>query len=223
MPSAAPVSRSPPSYHDQLQMIRRLLPYGEAARLLECQDLDDSQRMLYWLHEQQRPEIAEVIPGARTLLLRLNSPLPAALVRTMIDIQPPPVPEADAALVIIDVQYDGPDLEAVADQLQLGIDELIKHHTDQEWTVAFCGFAPGFGYLAPTRQSLPVPRRSTPRTRVPAGSVALADQWSAVYPTASPGGWQLIGSADVQLFDVSREQPALLSPGSRVRFRRRDP
>jgi len=203
-------------------MIRQVLPYGDAARLLECQDLDDSQRMLHWLQEQQRPEIAEIVPGARTLLLRLNSPLPADLVGAMIDIQLPPVPAATADLVIIDVSYDGADLEAVADRLHLGIDELIKHHTGQEWTVAFCGFAPGFGYLAPTRQALPVPRRSTPRTRVPAGSVALADQWSAVYPTASPGGWQLIGSTDIQLFDVTRDQPALLAPGTRVRFRQRD-
>lgn len=204
-------------------MIRRLLPYGETARLLECQDLDDSQRMLHWLHEQQCPQIAEIIPGARTLLLRLTSPLPSDLVRTMIESRLPPVPEAEAALVIIDVRYDGPDLEAVAGHLELSIDELITYHTGQEWTVAFCGFAPGFGYLAPTRKALPVPRRATPRTRVPAGSVALADQWSAVYPTASPGGWQLIGSADVRLFDVTRTQPALLAPGTRVRFRRLDP
>jgi len=204
-------------------MTRQLLPYGETARLLECQDLDDSRRMLHWLQEQQCPEIAEIIPGARTLLLRLTSPLPVGLVRTMIDIEPPPVRQADADLVIIDVRYDGPDLEVVADRLQLGIEELIKHHTDQEWTVAFCGFAPGFGYLAPSNRALPVPRRSTPRTRVPAGSVALADQWSAVYPTTSPGGWQLIGRADVLLFDVTREQPALLSPGTRVRFRRLAP
>lgn len=202
--------------------VRRLLPYGENACLLECQDLGDSQRALHWLQGQNRPEIAEIIPGARTLLLRLDSALPAELVRTLIEIELPPVPPAESGLVIIDVRYDGPDLGEVADRLQLGVGELIKHHTDQEWTVAFCGFAPGFGYLAPAGRPLPVPRRSMPRTRVPAGSVALADQWSAIYPTTSPGGWQLIGSTDVQLFDVTKDQPALLSPGTRVRFRRLD-
>lgn len=206
-------------------MIRTLLPYGESARLLECQDLDDSQRMLHWLTEQRRPEIIGIVPGARTLLLRLASPLPADLVRTMIDIRPQPAPVTDAGLVIIDVRYDGPDLDELADHLQLRTEELIKQHTDQEWTVAFCGFAPGFGYLAPTGRTLPVPRKSVPRksvprTRVPAGSVALADQWSAVYPTTSPGGWQLIGSTDVRLFDVAADPPALLTPGTRVRFRR---
>lgn len=204
-------------------MARRLLPYGEKARLLECQDLDDSQRVLHWLRRQNRPEIAEIIPGARTLLLRLDSALPAELVRTMIEIEVPPVPSADAGSVIIDVRYDGPDLAELAGRLQLDVEELIKHHTGQEWAVAFCGFAPGFGYLAPTERRLPVPRRSTPRTRVPAGSVALADQWSAIYPTTSPGGWQLIGSTDVRLFDVSWDQPALLAPGTRVRFRRLGP
>jgi KipI family sensor histidine kinase inhibitor len=125
--------------------------------------------------------------------------------------------------VTIDVRYDGPDLDALADQLGLDVEELINHHTGQDWVVSFCGFAPGFGYLAPAERPLPVPRRSSPRTRVPAGSVALADHWSAVYPTASPGGWQLIGSTDAPLFDVDADPPAMLSPGSRVRFRRLGP
>lgn len=203
-------------------MVRRLLPYGPSARLLECDDLDDSQRVLHWLEQQRRPEICEIVPGARTLLLQLAAPLPADLVRTMIDIDAPPVPVGGTDVVVIDVSYDGPDLGDLADRLRISTEQLIKHHTQQDWTVAFCGFSPGFGYLAPTERALRVPRRTSPRTRVPAGSVAVADHWSAVYPTASPGGWQLIGSTDARLFDVDADPPALLSPGTRVRFRRRD-
>lgn len=201
-------------------MTRRLLPYGETARLLECEDLDDSQRLLAWLQHQHRPEIAGLVPGARTILLQLAAPLPADLVRSMIEIEPPPVAGTETKAVIIDVRYDGVDLDDLAEQLRIEPEELIEHHTGQDWVVAFCGFAPGFGYLVPTVRALQVPRKTSPRTRVPAGSVALADQWSAVYPTASPGGWQLIGSTDVRLFDVDADPPALLSPGTRVRFRR---
>lgn len=201
-------------------MSRRLLPYGESARLLECHDLDDSQRMLRWLEEQQCPQITGIVPGARTLLLQLTSALPGDLVRSMITIDPPPVPPAAAGLVIIEVRYDGSDLDEVTDRLGIDVEDLVGYHTGQDWTVAFCGFSPGFGYLAPTDRELRVPRKASPRTRVPAGSVALADQWSAVYPTASPGGWQLIGSTDAVLFDVRADPPATLSPGTRVRFRR---
>ncbi|QGN35201.1 allophanate hydrolase subunit 1 [Microlunatus sp. Gsoil 973] len=204
-------------------MTRRLLPYGDTARLLECGDLEDSRRLLHWLHQQDRPEISGIVPGARTLLLQLSAPLPTELAGTLIEIEPPPVPAGDAGLVAIDVRYDGPDLAALAERLGLDAEELINHHTGQDWVVAFCGFSPGFGYLSPTERPLPVPRRASPRTRVPAGSVALADHWSAVYPAPSPGGWQLIGSTDAPLFDVTAEPPAVLAPGTRVRFRRLTP
>jgi KipI family sensor histidine kinase inhibitor len=199
---------------------RRLLPYGDRARLLECDDLADSQAVQHWLEGQHRPEITGIVPGARTLLLQLAGSLPTDLVRTMIDIELPAVTTTDVGLITIDVSYDGPDLAGTADRLGIEVEDLITHHTGQEWTVAFCGFSPGFGYLSPTRQQLTVPRRDSPRTRVPAGSVALADHWSAVYPTQSPGGWQLIGSTDATLFDVDADPPAVLLPGTRVRFRR---
>lgn len=198
---------------------RRLLPYGRNARLLECADLADSQAVHRWLAEQRPAEIAEIVPGARTLLLRLRSPLSETLLRTMIDIDLPPISTKDSRPLVVDVHYTGDDLGQVCELLGLTVPQLIAHHTGQDWSVAFCGFAPGFGYLAPTDRSLPVPRRDTPRTRVPAGSVALADQWSAIYPTESPGGWQLIGSTDLELFDVDAEPPATLRPGMRIRFR----
>ena len=101
----------------------------------------------------------------------------------------------------------------------LGTDGVIAAHTGQIWTVAFAGFAPGFGYMVGENQALEVPRRSSPRTAVPAGSVALAGNYSAVYPRRSPGGWQLIGRTEARMWDLNRAEPALASPGHRVQFR----
>ncbi|MCU1565187.1 MAG: urea amidolyase [Pseudarthrobacter sp.] len=101
----------------------------------------------------------------------------------------------------------------------LGVEGVVAAHTRQVWTVAFGGFAPGFGYMVGENQRLEVPRRSSPRTAVPAGSVALAGNYSAVYPRQSPGGWQLIGRTAARMWDLGREQPALAAPGDRVHFR----
>ena len=126
-------------------------------------------------------------------------------------------------LVEIPVQYDGEDLADVAEILGCDADEVVDRHTGTTWTVAFCGFAPGFGYLTADEGSWDVPRRSSPRTKVPAGSVALAGPFSGVYPRESPGGWQLLGRTEVAAFDLAREPAALLRPGTRVRFVREGP
>lgn len=145
-----------------------------------------------------------------------------------------------AAQVILDVRYDGPDLSAVADLAGLSTEAFVRTHTAITWRAAFGGFAPGFAYLVDAREldarspdergleqrgpaeprPLPtVPRLPSPRARVPAGSVGLADRFCAVYPGASPGGWQLIGTTDARLWDVDRPDPALLTSGTVVRFR----
>ena len=100
----------------------------------------------------------------------------------------------------------------------MAVDAVVAAHAAATYTVAFCGFAPGFAYLTGLPAALRLPRRATPRPRVPAGSVAIAGELSAVYPTASPGGWHLLGRTDVALFDVDRDPPALLTPGTIVRF-----
>jgi KipI family sensor histidine kinase inhibitor len=123
----------------------------------------------------------------------------------------------------VPVVYDGQDLAEVADILGCSADEVVRRHTGTVWTVAFCGFAPGFGYLTDGTGSWDVPRRSTPRTTVPAGAVALAGEFSGVYPRESPGGWQLIGRTRLQVFDLDRDPPALLAPLTRVRFVVADP
>jgi KipI family sensor histidine kinase inhibitor len=125
--------------------------------------------------------------------------------------------------LIIDVEYDGVDLADVARVVQIGTEEVIERHLAVEYTVAFCGFSPGFGYLRGLDPVLHVDRRATPRTRVPAGSVAIAAGYSAVYPSASPGGWHLLGTTRTTLWDERLDPPALMVPGRRVRFRRVDP
>src|SRR5699024_2039294 len=120
--------------------------------------------------------------------------------------------------VTVAVAYDGPDLDDVATATGLAPEEVIAAHTGTEWTVAFTGFAPGFGYLVGGDRRLNVPRRDAPRTAVPAGSVGLAGSFSGVYPRPSPGGWQLIGRTDARLWQPDRDPPALLRPGMTVRF-----
>jgi KipI family sensor histidine kinase inhibitor len=139
----------------------------------------------------------------------------ATAVRTT---EPRPGARREGDVVELPVHYDGADLAELAGLLDLTPEELVGRHTAREWTVAFCGFAPGFGYLTQPGGGWEVPRRATPRTRVPPGSVALAGEFSGVYPRESPGGWQLIGHTDVAVFDVDRDPPALLRPGTQVRF-----
>ncbi len=163
--------------------------------------------------------IAEVVPGARTVLVRVAEPgaldeigaILAALV-------PQPVEEATARTVEIPVTYDGEDLADVAAATGLSTGEVAERHATPTYTCAFCGFAPGFAYLVGLDPALHLPRRSTPRTRVSAGSVAIAAEYSAVYPSASPGGWHVIGQSTLALWDPLRERAALVEPGTSVRF-----
>ena len=117
-----------------------------------------------------------------------------------------------------EVGYDGVDLAEVAARAGLSIAEAVRLHASVEYLVAFVGFRPGFAYLHGLPAALHTPRLGTPRPRVPAGSLAIGGEWTGIYPAASPGGWRLIGSSDLALFDPGREEPCLLAPGDRVRF-----
>ena len=199
-------------------MSRRLLPYGAGAVLLECADLAETQAIRPAI-EERFAAVTEVVPGARTLLLRLDRPLSAAERQDLLDLRGAEAPTtAEPEVVRLPVDYSGPDLAEVADHTGLSPDEVVAAHTGQVWTVAFCGFAPGFGYLVGEHDRLRVPRRERPRITVPAGAVGLADTFSGVYPRSGPGGWQLIGRTDATLWDLDRDPPALLRPGGRVRF-----
>lgn len=127
----------------------------------------------------------------------------------------------EAPCMTVPVQYggaSGPDLREVAERLQMTENEVIELHTSVEYTVQMIGFLPGFPYLGPLPEALRLPRRDTPRLRVPPGSVAIAAGQTGIYPQASPGGWHLIGHTDFQLFDPTQQPPARLSLGDRVQF-----
>lgn len=125
---------------------------------------------------------------------------------------------AEPHLHTIPVKYSGPDLAYVATQTGLTTEQIIERHSGREYLVYLLGFVPGFGYLGDLDPSLVLPRRAAPRTRVTAGSVAIAGAQTAVYPLATPGGWHLIGTTTTAMFDPAREPAALLKAGDRVRF-----
>lgn len=197
----------------------RLRRAGELGVLAEVEDLDTVHRLHAAVRAADLPGLVEVVPGYRTLLVTTRSAAQAAAVREALPRLPLPVLEqVRGRLVELPVVYDGPDLAEVARTTGLPEPEVVRRHTAPEYLVAFLGFAPGFPYLVGLDPALHVPRRETPRTRVPAGSVGLAGAQTGVYSTATPGGWQLIGRTDAVLFDVERTPPALLSAGDRLRF-----
>lgn len=189
----------------------KVLPCGDRAVLIDCSSLDEAQGWFAALHND-----VDAVLGARTVLLRGD---PSDL-RALVDhSEPRDITAAeDVDEIEIPVTYDGEDLADVASHTGLSEDEVVAAHTGTPWTVAFGGFAPGFAYLVGGDERLVVPRRDSPRTSVPAGSVGLAGEFSGVYPRSSPGGWQLIGHTDTVMFDVDRDPPALLTPGAPVRF-----
>jgi KipI family sensor histidine kinase inhibitor len=201
--------------------------YGDRALLLE---FDGTAEVLVWseaLTEADLLGVLDIVPASRTVLLKLAGPRYQEPTRQRLgklrvehvavdDITSPIDQRADME---IDVTYDGADLEEVARLSGLTPDEVVAAHTATPLRVGFGGFAPGFAYLVGGDERLNVPRRAEPRTRVPAGSVGLAGEFSGVYPRESPGGWQLIGRTDAVLWDVDRDPPALLTPGTWVQFR----
>jgi KipI family sensor histidine kinase inhibitor len=199
-----------------------VLPCGDRALLVEVADGAAVAAVRTALERDPLPGQRELVPAARTLLVRLDRP-PADTDRALLHrLRANP---ADGAVrggpaVVLDVVFDGPDLAEVAERAGRSAAAVVEELTGIELEVAFGGFAPGFGYLSGLPAHLHLPRRATPRTRVPAGSVALAGPYAGVYPQASPGGWQLVGRTDAVLFDPDRDPPALLRPGARVRFRR---
>lgn len=197
--------------------------YGDRALLLECGSTDEVLALAAVLRDDDPPGVSDIVPGARTVLVALTGPERQAAVRSRLAaIAIPPQPEPGGPQrtdVVIDVSYDGADLDEVAELTAMSVAEVISAHTGTPWRVGFGGFAPGFAYLVGGDPRLQVPRRAEPRTRVPAGSVGLAGEFSGVYPRQSPGGWQLIGRTDAPLWDAGRAQPALLTPGMWVQFR----
>jgi len=217
----------------------RVLRYGEHAALAEVDDLATVLRLYDALRAARRDGVVELVPAARTLLVAYDAE------RVDFDSVRSAVEDAAAGhaagggdgaaaarddgqgdgrdvgpeqVVEVPVHYDGPDLARVAELTGMSEAEVVDQHTAGDYRSGFCGFAPGFAYLIGLDASLHVPRRDDPRTKVPAGSVGLAGEFTAVYPRDSPGGWQLIGRSDIALWDTANDPPALLAPGTRVRF-----
>ncbi len=191
---------------------------GWSALLIEVDDVEG------WRVELDRRRAAgelaatEIVPGERTVLLD-GVPDPESVAAAVRGWTPAPGAAAGPwPAVELPTTYDGADLALVAEHWGVSPAEVVRRHTATEFRVAFCGFAPGFGYLTGLPEELAVPRLDTPRARVPAGSVGLAGRYCGVYPSPSPGGWLLIGRTSVRLFDVDEDPPALLAPGTRVRF-----
>jgi KipI family sensor histidine kinase inhibitor len=189
----------------------QVLSVGRNAVLVEVESTEHAVSLASWARGRRLAR--DVVPGVCTVLLNGLTDREGA-VGALSDWTPGTVgagPEIE-----VPVTYDGPDLAAVAAAWGCEVAEVASRHQATGFVSAFCGFAPGFAYLSGLE--IQVPRLVTPRTTVPAGSVALADRWCGVYPTASPGGWQIIGHTDADLWDADRAQPALLEPGTKVRF-----
>jgi allophanate hydrolase subunit 1 len=198
--------------------------YGSRALLIECADLAEVAALHAELQRRRAegslPPIEDLVPAERTILIDGLAD-PAHLARLAAELPGWPLaaaPAGDGHTIHLAVRYTGPDLPAVAAAWNVPVSEVAAIHAAHEYRVAFCGFTPGFAYLTGLPERYHLPRRPTPRTGVPPGSVAVAGPYTGVYPRESPGGWHLIGTTDAQLWDLGREEPALLTPGATVRF-----
>jgi KipI family sensor histidine kinase inhibitor len=196
---------------------RQLLPVGDRALLVECPG-EDPAGLASAVRAARLPGVVDVVPAAATVLVTVDRPdrLPGLTPR-ILAARANSIPGTDEP-VVLSVHYDGPDLEVVSAATGMTPDEVIRLHQQGSYRVAFCGFAPGFAYLQGLDPALHLPRRSEPRIRVPAGSVAIAGPYTAVYPRATPGGWRLLGTCDDLLWDPAAVPPTRLLPGTPVRF-----
>lgn len=201
----------------------RLRRSGDLAVLIDAAE-GESARLASVIRQTARTRgipVVDVVGGARSVLVSVTTPADlACLADLLTSLDSASLPEEpQAPLVELEVRYDGPDLDDVACCCGLSVDEVIAMHSSVTYRAAFCGFAPGFLYLTGLPERLRLPRRESPRQHVPAGSVAIADGYTAVYPRRSPGGWHLIGTTDAVLWDAERSPAALIAPGATVRFR----
>ena len=203
--------------------MRTLRPAGHHGLLVECDDLQDVMALHRALAADRPRGVIDLVPAARTVLLTFGPSTSLAELAAVVSAVPtsgehrarPSVADRE---VVVPVTYDGADLDDVAELTGIPREEVVRRHQAAEHRVAFTGFAPGFAYVVGSDAGLVVPRRATPRTRVPRGSVALAAEFTGIYPREGPGGWQIVGRTEVTLWDLDQDPPALLTPGTRVRF-----
>lgn len=197
-------------------------PCGDRALLFEVGSAAEVAAVVAAVRAAELPEVTELVPAARTVLVEVAPGAGLDRVRAAArEVDDAGGRAGTGTLHTIPVTYDGADLDLVATTAGIAVDDVVALHSGAEYTVDFCGFAPGFGYLSGLPEPLRQPRLESSRSAVPAGSVGVADVYSCVYPRRSPGGWRLIGRTDTVLFDPAAERPALLTPGDRVRFEAR--
>ena len=190
--------------------------------LIELESLEETMAVHYRLKQAQHPHIKELIPAARSILIYFDPLLVEmhTLIQWISSQKISPNTLRQGKEIVIGVRYNGIDLNNVAEYLGMSTDQVIRKHTNSYWQVAFIGFAPGFAYLTNPEQVFgSIPRLASPRKKVSAGAVGLAGEYSGIYPQDSPGGWQLIGQTDEILWDIHRQQPALLLPSDHVIFK----
>lgn len=212
--------------------VPRIVCAGDAALVIELPpriDIETSARVVAMAESVRRqfgPVVRDAVVGYHTLTVYFD---PVAIdgrwlegELTAIAQEAVPLPDAAGAAIEVPVCYGGdlgPDLAGVAAQLGCSEADVIALHTSREYRVFVVGFVPGFAYMGPVDERLALPRRSNPRTGVPAGSVAIAAGQTGIYPMETPGGWHLLGRTHVRPFDATRSQPVLFRPGDRVTFR----
>ncbi|MBZ9994002.1 urea amidolyase family protein [Mesorhizobium sp. BH1-1-4] len=199
----------------------RFFPAGTDGLLVELDGLETTMTLLDALQADRPGGVLELVPAARTLLVRFDARITTriALADAISRIDLSHRSKRQGETFEIPVTYEGEDLSDVAELLGWHVEELVRRHTEATYTVAFTGFAPGFAYMTADDAAFDVPRRKSPRVRIPEGSVALGGRFGGVYPTDSPGGWQLLGRTPLKMWDTNRSRAAFLAPGDRVRFR----
>jgi len=198
-----------------------LRPMGDGALLVETRDSAEAQNLRRALLAESPAGVKQLIPGYRSLLL-VADPLVTdldALATRLPELLRTPAPARAAKFHEVPVSYGGEDLDVAAKLLGMSAEEVVRRHSAATYTVAFLGFAPGFPYLTGLDPKLEMPRLATPRTRTPEGAVAVAGEFTGIYPQATPGGWRVLGRVHLKLFDAAREPPTLFAPGDQVRFK----
>jgi len=194
-------------------------PFGEGAFLVEVDGPGAAQGLRRALVAEPIDGVIGLVPGRESLLVEFDALAADATALEAELASRSPVPDAASRVRDVPVVYDGPDLAEVAAMVGLSEAELVEAHAMAEHRVLFGGFAPGFAYIGGLPAGWRIPRLATPRTRTPAGSVAVADGMTGIYPADLPGGWRIIGRTPVTLFDPRRTPPVALEAGDRVRFR----
>jgi KipI family sensor histidine kinase inhibitor len=200
-------------------VISRRLPCGPTSVMFELDTVEQAAALATQLCDRAVPGVIEVVPGARTVLVVAQRPEQLMSIDQIVAaLGAGDVPTPAGELVDVPTVYDGVDLVDVAGRTGLSVADVVDMHSTVEYRAAFSGFTPGFTYLTGLATALWLPRRSVPRPRVDAGSVAIGADFTGVYPTASPGGWHLLGHATVEMWNPSRTRPAFIVAGDRVRF-----